>query len=289
LLHTRTGCEHLVLTGGVALNSVCNGKILARTPFTSIFVPASPSDAGTAIGAALLAAEPGRTPQTEISPYLGPEFSQEEIDRAAARSGLPVESSSRPDLAVAQQIVEGAIVGWFQGRMEFGPRALGNRSILADPSRRPVRHCLNSLKGREDYRPFGISVQAHRAPEVCRGLRQSPRMMMVDALVDPSALGAVCHVDGTTRLHTVAPADNPTFYSLLGAVEAESGLPGVLNTSFNVGGEPIVCSPADALRTFATSELDALCMGNLIVTKAKVARDTRAGARVASLSGVLAR
>jgi carbamoyltransferase len=168
--------------------------------------------------------------------------------------------------------------------MEFGPRALGNRSILADPRRRSIRDRLNAVKGREDYRPFGISVPEHRASEVCRSLRRSPRMMMVDELA-ASSLEAVRHEDGTTRLHTLAQGDNPRFYSLLTAVHARSGLPGVLNTSFNSGGEPIVCSPEDALRTFATSELDVLCMGDLVVRKHARSRAESSAAMTATIPG----
>jgi carbamoyltransferase len=264
----------LCLAGGVALNGAANARLARRRP---LFVPFAPGDSGAAIGAAFVGHHFGlggpcvRT-QSPPSAFLGLEFGVEVCRAAAEAEGLvarPLALSGGLPM-VAARLAEGAVVGWFQGRMEFGPRALGGRSILADPRRPEMRDRINArIKRRETFRPFAPAMLEERVSDYFELSRRLPWMTEI-VPVRPerqAELGAVVHVDGTARLQTVCATDSPTFHSLIRAFEAQSGVPALLNTSFNVAGEPIVCSPADACRCFQAAGLDALVLGELWIER----------------------
>jgi len=260
----------LCYAGGVALNGAANARLAARRP---LFVPFAPGDSGAAIGAAYvgwhLAGGHARSAR-RASPYLGPAFDAAACAAAARAEGL----DARPlaelggDGFVADRLAAGAIVGWVHGRMEFGPRALGARSILADPRRPEMRDAINArIKRREPFRPFAPAVLEERAPDFFESDTLEPVPWMTRILpVRPERradLGAVVHVDGTARLQTVAAEDAPRLHALIAAFAARTGVPALLNTSFNVAGEPIVCSPGDACRCFRAAGLDGLVLGDL--------------------------
>jgi carbamoyltransferase len=265
-LHQRTGATDLCFGGGVALNCVANGKIVAETPFRRVHVPFGPGDAGAALGAGLLAQGWPRC-DTLRSPYLGPAHNEAELERELVRCTLP--SRRVPDLAsqTAKLLARGHIVGWFQGRMELGPRALGHRSILADPRRAEMKDRINAaVKYREGFRPFAPAVLAERTGDFFDAGVASPYMSFALKVNRPD-IPAVTHVDGTGRLQTVERALSPAFHALISAFGAETGVPVVLNTSFNVKGEPIVCTPADAIRCFFSTGLDHLVLGPFLLSK----------------------
>ena len=272
-LHRVTGVDALCIAGGVGLNSTMNGRLLGEGPFRRIFVPPGPHDGGAAMGAALLSYHAStkqgrREPLTTAS--LGPAFSDEEI--AAALEASKVCYEKRPNIAadVADLLARGQVVGWFQGRMEWGPRALGSRSILADPTRVEMRDIVNRMiKHREPFRPFAPSVLAERASEYFEISQPSPFMQFVVPVRRERRheIPAVVHIDGTARVQTVTEQANPLFWRLITLFGERTGVPMVLNTSFNVDGEPIVCTPQDALRSFFASGLDALAIGNYLVCK----------------------
>ena len=265
-VYDKTEEDNLVLGGGVALNSVANYKILKESSFESIFVHPAAGDAGSSLGAALLFYWKGRKFKgiREFSPYLGAGFSAEEIRRVLEKIGAKVKHMKREDLikeAVAM-LKEKKIIGWFQGRAEWGPRALGNRSILADPRWPEMKEIVNKkIKFREPFRPFAPSVLEEIAKEYFDiSVRDKPAyyMLVVAKVKKPKEIPAVTHVDGTGRLQIVSKKMNPAYHALITQFYEETGVPVVLNTSFNLRGEPIVNSPADAFRTFATSKMDAL-------------------------------
>lgn len=265
--------KNLCLAGGVALNSVMNGRIAKEGPFENIFVQPAANDAGTALGGALAVAHLrhgcDRVSNNELV-YLGPEFTTEQCEAAARAAGLRIERPSDLSGTVADALASGAIIGWFQGRMEIGPRALGNRSILADPRGADTRDRLNHrVKHREAFRPFAPSVVAERAEEFFDMHGESPFMLMVcDVRPEQrSRVPAITHVDGTARVQTVRRDQNPRYYDLLDAFGRRTGIPMLVNTSFNVRGEPIVCMPADAVRCFMGTELDVLVLGDLVCRK----------------------
>jgi carbamoyltransferase len=291
----------LCLAGGVALNCVANGKVLRDGAFERIWVQPASGDAGGAPGAALAAwhmelGQP-RTVQPEDGmggAYLGPAYSQAEIERRLEAAGARFAVLDEPALSdtVAAALAEGAAVGWFQGRMEFGPRALGARSILADPRSATMQKALNlKVKFRESFRPFAPAVLRERAGEWFELDTASPYMALVaevraerrcaiteadqgqfgiDKLNVPrSSIPAVTHVDWSARVQTVDPATNPRFHALLSAFERLTGVPVLVNTSFNVRGEPIVCTPEDAFRCFMGTGLDVLAIGNCLLRKAE--------------------
>lgn len=263
--------DNLCLSGGVALNCAANGSLLKKEVYKNIYVPFAPGDCGCSIGAAMaysiLSSE-------EIhyfsSPYLGPEYSDSDISVALQQSGfqsLKFDDLDKLCSETARLIDEGNIIGWFQGRMEVGPRALGNRSILADARKANMKDKVNSrIKFRESFRPFAPSVLAEYTDQVFNTHMESPYMMFT-VPVKTDDLPAITHVDGTARIQTVTKSDNPLYHRLLSAFYRLTGCPAILNTSFNVMGEPIVCSPADALATFKKSGLDYLIIGNYIVSK----------------------
>ncbi|MDQ1477506.1 MAG: carbamoyltransferase [Actinomycetota bacterium] len=275
-LHERTGLDRVVLTGGCAMNSVFNGKITSMTPFRECFVTSCPDDSGTAIGAALyLHAERSgtRPPIAPLHNYWGPEFSDEECHRIVAGVKTPnVSIVDDPSSAAAADLVAGALVGWFQGRMEFGQRALGNRSILADPRRTDAKDVVNAaVKYRESFRPFAPAILAEHVPEWfdCPPGTHVPFMERVFRFRPEkmAEVPAVVHEDGTGRLQSVDEATNPRFHALIRSFFEKTGVPIVLNTSFNLSGEPIVCTPQDALRSFFSCGLDVLYLGNVRIEK----------------------
>ena len=273
-LHGLTGSRRLIMAGGVALNCVLNGRIRAETPFEEVWVQPASNDAGIAIGAALWVLHQvlGRARTwTMTDAYLGPRFDDEACGRALSDAGLPFNRLSQKDMVekVAGRIAEGAIVGWFQGAMEFGPRALGNRSIVCDARQPAMKDALNArVKHREGFRPFAPSILAERTGEWFEQDYPSSFMTMAYE-VKPHKRGlipAVTHVDGTGRLQTVARETSPLYHSLIEAYEARTGVPVVLNTSFNEN-EPICCRPEEAVDCFSRTPMDVLALGNCLVDR----------------------
>jgi carbamoyltransferase len=308
--HVRreTGLPNLCLAGGVALNCVANGRILREGVFDRIWIQPAAGDAGGALGAALVGWHHAlEQPRTNVAghdamrgSYLGPAFGRAEIEAALGRlSGEEMASFVRhefdedalPD-AVAGHIADGKVVGWFQGRMEFGPRALGARSILGDARSPAMQETMNlKIKFRESFRPFAPSVLRERVGEWFQLETDSPYMLLVapvhprrcrelspaeqartgmEKLLTPrSEIPAVTHVDNSARVQTVAAETNPLYHRLLRAFEARTGCPVIINTSFNVRGEPIVCTPADALRCFLRTNMDVLAVGPFVLEKTR--------------------
>jgi carbamoyltransferase len=264
------GTDELCLGGGVALNCAANGRLRAAGD-APVSVFAAAGDAGLSIGAAMLAArDAGDLAHEPLEhAYLGPGFDGRAIEAALGEHPeLAYARSSRLEEDVAERLAAGAVVGWFQGRMEMGPRALGNRSILADPRDVATRDRVNRLKGRERWRPLAPAVLAERAGDFFEQAGESPYMLFADRVL-PAARGwipAVVHVDGSARPQTVRRGANPRLYELLRAFERRAGVPVLLNTSFNSAGEPIVCSPHDAIRSFRAMRLDVLVLGDWICT-----------------------
>jgi carbamoyltransferase len=273
-LHQRVPCEDLAMAGGCALNSVANGKLFARTPFRRTWIQPAAGDEGLAIGAALhtynaVLNQPRR--HAMRNSYLGPEFSAARIESDLKKANLSYRKLERQPLldAVASQIAAGNVVGWFQGRMEWGPRALGNRSILAHPGLPGMKDVLNArIKQREWFRPFAPSILEERQPEYFEHDHPSPFMLHVYKIRPEkrTQLSAVNHVDGTGRLQTVNREENPLYYELIQAFERKTGIPVVLNTSFNEN-EPIVCQPEEAIDCFRRTRMDALAIGPYLATK----------------------
>ncbi len=273
-LHRRTQLPRLCLAGGVALNSVLNGKILTETPFTELFIQPAAHDAGGSVGAALHAAHALHPNGSQRAPlahvYLGPEFSADEIRALLDSSHLAYTEPADLEGSVAKLLSEGKVVGWFQGRMEFGPRALGNRSILADPRTRAMQDRVNLMvKERQSFRPFAPAILQERVEEYVTGVPDSPYMLLVGRVTEKAkkTIPAVVHVDGTARVQTVSRDTNPRFWTLIRKFELLTGVSALLNTSFNLRGEPIVCSPRDAVRTFFTSGLDVLVLDRFVLMK----------------------
>ncbi len=272
-LRKATGLKHLCMAGGVALNSVANGRILQEGGFDEVFIPPAAHDAGTSLGAATyhhFYNLRGDRPEPLGSAYLGRAFDDDAIEHELARCRQAYTRSEDPARAAAEYLAAGRVVGWFQGATEFGPRALGNRSILADPRRPDAKERVNRLvKEREGYRPFAPAMLAEQAPRYLQNLRHSPFMLFVDRVRDEvrHEIPAVVHVDGTARPQTVAREVNPLFYRLIECFRDLTGVPVVLNTSFNVAGEPIVNSPVDALRCFHACGLDVMVAGPFVVEK----------------------
>lgn len=268
---TYKSSANLCLCGGVALNCSANGKLLQSGIHENVHVPFAPGDCGCSIGAALaynLLCTGHRI--TDISPYLGPEFTKSEIKNVISSNGLSfVEIRDSKELCeyVVPLIADEKIIGWFQGRMELGPRALGNRSILADARNPKMKDLVNSrIKFREGFRPFAPSVLEEYAQPFF-GCDGSSPYMMFTYNVATNNIPAVTHVDSTARIQTVSEKDNPLYYLLLKCFFDLTGCPVLLNTSFNVMGKPIVCTPQDAINTFLKSGLDYLVIGNFIIKK----------------------
>jgi carbamoyltransferase len=274
-IHDESGQENLVVSGGSFMNSVYNGKITERTAFENVFISSCPDDSGLSIGSALYLYNDilGHKERfTQKHNYYGPEYSDEEIRATLQKYKMDVNYEEDICGYASNALSCGRLIGWFQGKMEFGQRALGNRSILADPRDPSIKEKINNaVKYREEFRPFAPAVleefakeffeiddgEAVKFMEKVYPIRKSQRKL----------IPAVTHVDGSGRLQTVNEEDNPLFYRLIKNFHAATGIPIVLNTSFNVNKEPIVCSPTDALKTFYGCGLDILIIGNYVITK----------------------
>jgi carbamoyltransferase len=273
-LYELTHEKNLCLAGGVALNSVMNGRIMKESPFEQVFIQPAAGDAGCSIGAAYLVYHGLlKYPRTFVMEhaYCGPSFSLDACTSALRTLGVSFETLPDDVLLprVARLIADGAIVGWFQGRMEFGPRALGNRSFLADPRRADMRDLLNKkIKLREWFRPLAPSLTEEASGEIFGRPHLDPFMITVLSVAEDQRdrIPAVVHVDGTARPHTVSKRTNPRYWRLIREFEAITGVPVLLNTSFNVQ-EPIVCSPQDAVRTFRRGSFDALVLENHLLLR----------------------
>jgi carbamoyltransferase len=274
-LHGATGLRDLCLAGGVALNCVMNARLLARGPFERIWVQPAAGDAGTALGAALWVDAEQRCDGCDERrfrmdhAFWGPAYGDEEIEAFLRWSKLPYRRLADVAGEAADLLARDRVLGWFQGRMEFGPRALGARSILASPVRAEMQERLNEIKDREDFRPVAPVVLEEEAPHWFANAGVSPFMLFVyDVLPDKAdRIPAVRHVDGTARIQTINRAQHPVYYDLLKAFQARTGVPVLVNTSFNTRGEPIVCTPRDAIECFWTSPLDALVIGPFLLEK----------------------
>jgi carbamoyltransferase len=280
-LYERTRLPRLCMAGGVALNSVANGRLLRESPFDELFIQPAAGDGGGALGAALWAYHTvlGK-PRADVleHAYWGADYTAREIDDYLVSNGIPYVRRDDEDQLVDEVVgalIAGQVVGWFQGRFEWGPRALGNRSILADPRRADMKDIVNTkIKFREPFRPFAPSVLVERTEEYF-DLPDAPRhyparfmLYVVDVKPDKqAAIPAITHVDGTGRLQTVDAATNPRYRRLIERFGRATGVPLVLNTSFNLKGEPIVNTPAEAFSTFIRSGMDVLVLGDCIVTK----------------------
>jgi carbamoyltransferase len=273
-LHEVTGLSQLCMTGGVVLNCLMNKEIVEQTGFKEYFFQPIANDAGTSLGSALYFYHQvlGRPRSQEFSTvYLGNEFTNDEIERVLKTKNVTYHRSDDIAREAAQQIAQGRIVGWFQGRMEAGPRALGNRSITVNPTDSKMKDRLNArVKKREFFRPFAPSVLEEDMAEyfhVPKG-QKSPYMILIgDVREDKKAvIPAVTHADGTARVHSVRRSDNPKYWNLINEFKKITGVPVLLNTSFNEN-EPIVCTPEDALNCFLRTEFDALAIGDYLVVK----------------------
>jgi len=273
-VHEVTGLTDLGLSGGVAYNSVMNGKILLNTPFKRVYVQPAAGDSGTALGVCFQIHNGVlQQPRGDImlGAYTGPEFSNDEIKVELERAGLRFEVLNDIELTrrAASDIAGGLVVGWFQGKMEFGPRALGNRSIVVDPRRADMKDILNDrIKKREPFRPFAPSILAERVGDYFEQTHPAPTMLMVYQIKSErrDEIPAVTHVDGSGRLQTVSQELNPRYYQLISDFERMTGVPVVLNTSFNEN-EPIVCTPNDAIQCFLKTKMDVLYLGNNLVRR----------------------
>jgi carbamoyltransferase len=299
-LHKETGEENLCLAGGVALNCVGNGRILREGPFRNLWIQPAAGDAGGAIGAALLAwHQYDSNPRTVNGSgdfmhgsFLGPAYGNEYIEECLQKIGAAYEVLSEPELLerAADELSSGKVIGWLQGRMEFGPRALGGRSIIGDPRNTSMQSVMNlKIKFRESFRPFAPSVLRERLEDYFELATDSPYMLLVAPVneqcriplapeqkelwgiellnVPRSSIPAITHVDYSARVQTVHEETNPRYYALLKAFERKTGCGVLINTSFNVRGEPIVCSPVDAYRCFMRTEMDVLILENCILYK----------------------
>ncbi len=270
-LHRRTGQTRLAFAGGVALNCVANTRLLYEGPFDDLWVQPAAGDAGTALGAALsVAVDAGETLRPFRSADLGPSWSEAELEAILTTARVRYERPADIAVATAEIIAANGVVAWFQGRSEFGPRALGHRSLLADPTRSDNVERLNDIKGREQFRPVAPMVLLERAAELFeRGPIPSPYMLFVHD-VRPAwrdRLPGVTHIDGTARAQTVDPADDPLTARLLTAFADRTGVPVLVNTSLNTAGRPMVDSPRDALELFGSAPVDALAIGPFLVRR----------------------
>jgi len=273
-LYRETKLKNLCMAGGVALNCVANSKVLHRTPFEHLFIQPAAGDAGGAVGIAyyiyntLLG-----NPRNFVwqNAFLGPEFSDDDIEEYLKQRGVEYRKLDRQTLLeeTARLIAEQNVIGWFQGRMEFGPRALGSRSIIADARNPENQSRVNlAIKFRESFRPFAPTVLIERSSEYFDLDCPSPYMLLVAQVRENKReIPSVTHVDGSARLQTIAREDNPLYYDLIKEFEKLTGCPVIINTSFNVRGEPIVCTPHDAFMCFMRTKMDYLVMGSFVLDK----------------------
>ncbi len=272
-LHSASGSDNLCMAGGVVLNCVMNARLRDRGPFRRIWVQPAAGDAGTAMGAALWidARERGvkdRAWRMDHA-FLGPSYRDEEIEEFLRWTKLPYRRLDNVTREAAEILATDRVVGWFQGRMEFGPRALGARSILASPIHPEMQARLNDIKDREDFRPVAPVVLEEEASVWFVGAEVSPFMLFVHDVRPEKVdrIPAVRHVDGTARIQTIRRDQNPAYYDLIRAFRDRTGVPVLVNTSFNTRGEPIVCTPRDAIESYLTSPLDALVIGSFLLEK----------------------
>jgi carbamoyltransferase len=272
-LHEETGLDDLAMAGGVALNCVMNARVRDRSPFKRVWVQPAAGDSGTSLGAALWtdAQQRGmsrRNWRMEHA-FLGPSYDDREIEEFLKQAKLRYRRATDLSSEVAELLMQNKVIGWFQGRMEYGPRALGARSILASPLDADMQQRLNTIKDREDFRPVAPVVLEEEAANWFVNGGVSPFMVFVyNVRADKEdKIPAVRHVDGTARIQTINRAQNPAYYDLLRAFAERSGVPVLINTSFNTRGEPVVCTPRDAVESFCTTPLDALAIGSFIVEK----------------------
>ncbi|HLX58041.1 MAG TPA: carbamoyltransferase C-terminal domain-containing protein [Ktedonobacteraceae bacterium] len=275
-LHQTTNLDTLCMAGGVALNCVLNARLRDKGPFKSIWVQPAAGDAGTALGAALWIDNQERSSSSRLfcmdHAFLGPAYSDDEIEQFLLWSKLPYRRVTHLVDDVADMLAQDKIIGWFQGRIEFGPRALGARSILASPLHASMQSRLNEIKDREDFRPVAPVVLEEEAAHWFANAGKSPFMLFVYDVLPEKAdrIPAVRHVDGTARIQTINRRQHPLYYDLIKAFQARTGVPVLVNTSFNTRGEPIVCTPRDAVECFWTSPLDALVIGSFVLEKPQV-------------------
>ncbi|MFI6208462.1 carbamoyltransferase [Streptomyces sp. NPDC051041] len=270
-LHRRAGGESLALAGGVALNCVANSKIAARGPYRNVWVQPAAGDAGTALGGALHVAAQEELPQPMPGADLGRGWRDEELRAWLETAAVPYERPDDVAETVAEELARDGIVAWFQGRSEYGPRALGHRSLLAHPGRAENLERLNHVKGREEFRPVAPMVLADRAAGIFRGPLPSPYMLFVHDVAAEwrNRIPAVVHVDGTARIQTVEERREPLVARMLHAFERRTGLPVVVNTSLNTAGRPMVDDPRDALECFGSAPVDLLAIGPYVVRRGK--------------------
>lgn len=272
-LHKMSGSDNLCMAGGVALNCLLNSHLRDNSPFKEVWVQPAAGDAGTALGAALWIDARMRGGDECLfvmnHTHWGPEFSDSEIETFLTWSKHSFRRLDNVAEEIAALLEQDKVIGWMQGRMEFGPRALGGRSILASPLKAEMQNRLNEIKDREDFRPVAPAVLEEEAGNWFAGGKVSPFMLFVsDVLPEKRHLvPAICHADSTARIQTVRRSDNPVYHDLISAFGRRTGVPIVVNTSFNSRGEPIVCNPRDALECFASSPLDALVMGSFLIRK----------------------
>ena len=307
-LRKETGIKNLCLAGGVALNCVANGKLLQQKIFDGLWIQPASGDAGSALGAALVGWHQDQGQERIVNKndsmkgtYLGPEFNNEEITKYLEQINAPFYTYNDPELfeLLAEELDKGNVIGWFNGPMEFGPRALGGRSIIGDPRNQKMQSMMNlKIKFRESFRPFAPSVLEDEISNQFEMSTKSPYMLLVapvrkdlckqitkeqdqlfgiDKLnISRSELPAITHVDYSARIQTVSRKTNPRYYNLINAFKEKTGCPTIVNTSFNVRGEPIVCTPQDAYRCFMRTEMDVLVLQNQILFKSdqpKVEKD----------------
>ena len=300
-LREETGIKNLCLAGGVALNCVANGKLLKEKVFDDIWIQPASGDAGSALGAALVGWHQDQEQERVVNPndsmkgtYLGPEFSNEDIINYLDQIKAPFQTHSDPELfeLLAKELDEGHVIGWFNGPMEFGPRALGGRSIIGDPRNKKMQSVMNlKIKYRESFRPFAPSVLEEdvsnqfemnvKSPymlfvasvkkELCKDIKEEEKKLFgIEKLSIPrSSLPAITHVDYSARVQTVTKTTNSRYYNLISAFKKKTGCPTIVNTSFNIRGEPIVCTPQDAYRCFMRTEMDILVLQNQILFKSQ--------------------
>jgi len=278
-LQQQTKQDNLCIAGGVGLNCVLNARIRDRGTFKNIWVQPAAGDSGTALGAAMWVDQQQRRNEEKSfvmnHAYWGPEYTDASIEQFLKWAKVPYRKLENIAEQTADILAEDKIIGWFQGKMEFGPRALGSRSILASPIHPEMQQRLNEVKDREDFRPVAPVVLEEDAGEWFKGASVSPYMLFVyDVLEDKAArIPAVKHIDGTARIQTINEQQHPEYYRLLKAFKARTGVPVLVNTSFNTLGKPIVCSPRDAIACFWTSPFDALIIGSFLISKHHADKD----------------
>jgi carbamoyltransferase len=264
------------MAGGVALNCVANSRLHRESPFEEIWVQPAAGDSGTALGAATYVAEAlGAEPAAMAGAALGRGWSDEELEAWLRRAAVPFERAEDVADAVAAALAEDRVVAWFQGRSEWGPRALGHRSLLADPRRAENLERLNEIKGREQFRPVAPMVLADRAGELFEGPLPSPYMLFTHRVSPRWAerIPAAVHVDGTARIQTVEPREEPLVARMLARFERRTGVPVVINTSLNTAGRPMVDDPRDALECFGSAPVDLLAIGPFLVERGRGFRE----------------